>query len=41
MAAGLSLREEKIEPFRNALNENCTLTDSDFLIFRLLSDNVQ
>ena len=32
MAAGLSLREEKIEPFRNALNENCTLTEEDFVV---------
>lgn len=32
MAAGLSLQEEEIEPFRNALNENCTLTEEDFVV---------
>lgn len=30
LAAGLSLPEENIEPFRRALNENCTLTEEDF-----------
>jgi single-stranded-DNA-specific exonuclease len=29
MAAGLSLSEEKIEPFRRALNRNCRLTEDD------------
>lgn len=32
MAAGLSLKEEEIEPFRKALNENCTLTEEDFVV---------
>ena len=31
MAAGLSLPEENIEIFRKRLNENCTLTDEDFV----------
>ena len=30
MAAGLSLLEENIEPFRKALNENSGLTEEDF-----------
>ncbi len=30
MAAGLSLREENLEPFKKALNENCTLTPEDY-----------
>lgn len=30
MAAGLSLREEDIEEFRKAINENCELTEDDF-----------
>lgn len=29
MAAGLSLTRENIEPLRNALNKNCTLTETD------------
>lgn len=29
MAAGLSLPEENVEPFRRMLNENCTLTQED------------
>ena len=29
MAAGLSLPEENVEPFRQMLNENCTLTEED------------
>ena len=29
MAAGLSLPEENVEPFRRMLNENCTLTEED------------
>ena len=29
MAAGLSLKEENVEPFRRRLNENCTLTEED------------
>jgi single-stranded-DNA-specific exonuclease len=29
MAAGMSLQEENIAPFRQALNENCTLTEED------------
>lgn len=31
MAAGFSLEEEKIEAFREALNDNCRLTEEDFL----------
>lgn len=31
MAAGLSLKEENIEPFRKALNDNCQLTEKDFV----------
>lgn len=31
LAAGLSMREEDIEPLRRALNENCNLTEEDFL----------
>ncbi len=31
LAAGLSMREEDIEPLRKALNENCHLTQEDFL----------
>ncbi len=30
LAAGLSLPEENVEPFRRALNDNCTLTEADF-----------
>lgn len=30
MAAGLSLPEENIEPFRRLINEKCTLTEEDF-----------
>lgn len=30
MAAGLSLNEEDIEPFRKVINENCKLTEDDF-----------
>ena len=30
MAAGLSLEEENVEPFRQLINENCTLTEEDF-----------
>lgn len=30
MAAGLSLREENLESFKKALNENCTLTPEDY-----------
>lgn len=30
MAAGLSLREENLELFKKALNENCTLTPEDY-----------
>lgn len=29
MAAGISLKEENVEPLRRRLNENCTLTDED------------
>ena len=29
MAAGLSLKPENVEPFRKAVNENCTLTEED------------
>lgn len=31
MAAGLSMREEDIEPLRAALNQNCRLTEEDFI----------
>ena len=31
MAAGLSLPEENVEPFRRALNERCGLTEEDFV----------
>jgi single-stranded-DNA-specific exonuclease len=31
MAAGLSLTEENVEPFRRRLNEQCTLTEEDLL----------
>lgn len=30
LAAGLSLKEENIEPFRKALNDNCKLAEEDF-----------
>lgn len=30
MAAGLSLEEENVEPFRELINANCTLTEEDF-----------
>lgn len=30
MAAGLSLEEKNVEPFRRLINANCTLTDEDF-----------
>lgn len=30
LAAGLSMREEEIEPLRKALNEHCSLTEEDF-----------
>lgn len=30
LAAGLSLPEENVEPFRKAVNENCRLTEADF-----------
>ena len=30
MAAGFSLNEDKLEEFRTRINENCTLTDTDF-----------
>lgn len=30
LAAGLSLKEERIEDFRRAMNENCQLTEEDF-----------
>ena len=30
MAAGLSLEEENVEPFRRLINANCTLTEDDF-----------
>lgn len=29
MAAGLSLKPENVEPFRRAINENCTLTEEE------------
>lgn len=31
MAAGLSMREEKLEEFRDKINKNSTLTDDDFI----------
>lgn len=31
MAAGLSMREEDIEPLRDELNQNCRLSEGDFL----------
>lgn len=31
LAAGLSMREEDVEPLRRALNESCTLTEEDFI----------
>ncbi len=31
LAAGLSMREEDIEPLRAALNNKCTLTEDDFI----------
>lgn len=31
LAAGLSMREEDIEPLRTALNEKCTLMEDDFI----------
>lgn len=31
MAAGLSMREEDIEPLRDELNQNCRLSEDDFL----------
>lgn len=31
MAAGLSMREEDVEPLRRALNEDCGLTDEDYV----------
>lgn len=31
MAAGLSLAKENIEPFRKAMNENCSLTEQDMV----------
>lgn len=34
MAAGLSLKEENLEAFRQALNENCTLTEEDYICRR-------
>lgn len=30
MAAGLSLEEENVEPFRQMINDNCTLSEEDF-----------
>ena len=30
MAAGLSMEEENVEAFRQAINDNCVLTDEDF-----------
>ncbi len=30
LAAGLSLPEENVEPFRRAINDGCTLTEEDF-----------
>lgn len=34
MAAGLSLKEENLEAFKQALNENCTLTEEDYICKR-------
>lgn len=34
MAAGISLKEEHLEAFKHALNENCTLTDEDYICKR-------
>lgn len=34
MAAGISLQEENLEPFKKALNENCTLTTEDYICKR-------
>lgn len=34
MAAGLSLKEERLEEFRRALNESCTLTEEDYICKR-------
>ena len=31
MAAGLSMKEENVEPFRKRLNEICTLTEEDLM----------
>lgn len=31
LAAGLSMREEDVEPLRKALNESCTLSEEDFI----------
>lgn len=31
MAAGLSMKEENVEVFRQRMNENCTLTEEDFI----------
>ena len=31
MAAGLSLQEENLELFREAINQKCTLTEADFI----------
>ena len=31
LAAGLSMREEDVEPLRKALNESCTLAEEDFI----------
>ena len=31
LAAGLSMREEDVEPLRKALNESCALTEEDFI----------
>lgn len=31
MAAGLSLKEENVDAFRRAMNEKCTLTESDLI----------
>ena len=31
MAAGLSMEEKNVEPFRRRLNENCTLTEQDLI----------
>lgn len=31
MAAGLSMKEENIEVFRKKINDNCTLTEKDFI----------